>query len=199
MVAPHEILPAHCFQLTGQYYLASGKDAGNLAALGENTFTPAYIRYAFPRLGTHRPFFVTLAADDRGQLRRGLDAVDWIASEGLLYPRSDAAGLWPDGADDQLFLKELDLAVPLFAFASPGESDFPGVRLTAAIELVENAHFVLAPGGNFPARLLSAIPALQLNVAVPFSKIIPLLPQAAAAPRPFPLDTVINLPPVADP
>jgi hypothetical protein len=193
MLPAHETLPARCFHLTGQYYLATGNNAGNLTALGENAFAPACIRYAFPYLGTHRPFFVTLAADDRGKLYRGLDAIDWIAGEGLLYPRSDAAGLWPDGTEGQLFLKELDLAVPLFAFASPSESDFPGARLTAAIELVESAPFVLAPGGNFPARLLSAIPALQLNAAVPFSKTLPLIPLAAATPSVISLDSINNL------
>src|SRR3990172_153795 len=190
MVVPHDLLLAHCFQLNGQHYLVTGSGAGDLAALGEGAFSPVYVRYSYPLFGSRRPFFPAMAADDRGALYRGLDAIDWLIASGLLFPRSDAAGLWPDGSEDQLFVKELDLAVPPLAYAAAAEAEFPGVRLTAAIEIVEKATFALAPGANFPARLLSAIPAFQLNAAVPFTRATQLIPQAAANPRTIPLDAL---------
>ncbi|MEK6575423.1 MAG: hypothetical protein AABZ58_14030 [Chloroflexota bacterium] len=183
MLPPHELLPAHCVQLSGQYYLATGDGAGDLAALGAGAFSPVFIRYAYPRFETRRPFFPAMAADDRGALYRGLDAIDWLIASGLLFPRSDAAGMGPDGSEDQLFVKELDLAVPPLAYAAATEAEFPGVRLTAAIEIVEKATFALAPGANFPARLLSAIPAFQLNAAVPFTRATQLIPQAVVNAR----------------
>lgn len=187
MVVPHELLPAHCFQLSGRYYLAAGSGAGDLAALGAGAFTPTCIRYAYPRFETRRPFFPAMAADDRGDLYRGLDAIDWLADQGLLFPRADVAGMWPDGSEDQLFVKELDLAVPMLAYAAASLAALPGQRLTAAIEIVENTTFALAPGGNFPARLLSAIPAFQLNAALLDSRAARLIPQAVANPRTIPL------------
>lgn len=192
MLPPHDLLPAHCFQLNGQHYLAAGRGAGDLAAMGEGAFSPVCVRYAWPLFGPRRPFFPAMAVDDFGALYRGLDAIDWLIAGGLLFPRSDAAGTWPDGSEDQLFVKELDLAAPPLAYAA-AEAEFPGVRLTAAIDIVEMADFALAPGGNFPARLLSAIPALRLNAAVPFSKAVLLIPQAAANPRAIPLDSVAPL------
>ncbi|MBM4425115.1 MAG: hypothetical protein FJ030_17335 [Chloroflexi bacterium] len=194
MLPPHETLPAHCFQLDGQHYLATGNGAGALAASGQGAFTPAHIRYAYPQLETRRPFFPAMAADDVGKLYRGLDSIDWLIANGLLFPRADVSGLWPDAAADQLFIKELDLAVPPLAFASPSESDFPGVPLTAAIEIIENTTFALAPDGNFPARLLSAIPAFQLNAAIPIHQSIRLIPQAvASAPRAIPFNSLGDL------
>ena len=185
MLPPPDSLSAYALQLDGQYYLARGAGAPALAALGQDAFSPVSIRYAFPHFATRRPFFPALAADDRGRRYRGLEAIDWLSSSGLLFPRADALGVWSDGVEDQLFIKELDLAVPMLSYAAPSEApaDFPGHLLAAAIEIVENTTFALAPGGNFPIRLLSAIPALQLNAASLNSRTARLIPQVAANPR----------------
>lgn len=194
MIAPFDLIESvYCLQLNGGYYLVRSNTAGSLAALAAlapAAFTPVYLRYAFPQYGTLRPFFPAMVADDWGKLYRGLDCLDWLINNGLLYPRSDVAGLWPDGTEDQFVIKKLDLSLTLSAYVTATTSEFPGQILTAAIELVESATFVLAPGGNFPARLGSAIPIFQLNAALPFSKTIPLIPQVAANPHVINLDSV---------
>ncbi len=163
MFPPHEEFPFHFFQLNGLNYLARGDGAADLAALTESHFTPVFARYAFLQINTLRPFFPTMAADDRGSLYRGLDAFDWIAESGMLFPRSDAMGLWNDGSEDQLFLKELDLAVPPLIYISPSADQFPGVRLAAAVEIVSDAAFAIAPGGGFPHRIAASVSTFQLN------------------------------------
>jgi len=78
----------------------------------------------------------------------------------------------------------------MLVFASQTETDFPGVPLYAALEFVEamRTTFALAPGGNFPARLLSAIPAFQVNAAIPPAQLAQWVPQAVASPRTIGLD-----------
>jgi len=188
MTIPFEVVQAHSVQVEGRTYIVHGSGAEAFIASGQGAFAPVYLRYAFPRFGTLRPFFVTMAADDRGRLYRGFEAIDWIASSGILYPRSDAAGVGADGQADQFPLKELDLGVTMQAFASPGESEFPGHQLYAALEFVNDPAFALAPGGNFPARLLTSIPAFQVNAALPPTQLAQLIPPVAASPRTVGLD-----------
>lgn len=190
MRVPHDLVQAFCFQLEGQWFLVKGIDAETLAQEGEGAFSPVYVRYAFRRLGTHQPFFPFIAADDRGKLYRDLDVIDWLISYGLLYPRADAEGLLYTGQSDQLFIKELDLGVPLQVFASPAPDAFPGQLITAAIEIVADVPFALAPGGNYLIRLASAIPVLQLNAAVPLARAVPLIPHLAADPHLVEMDSL---------
>lgn len=188
MSVPFEIVQANCVQVDGLTYLVHGPGAEAFLAIGQGAFTPTYLRYAFPYYGTLRPFFVTIAADDRGKFYRGFEAIDWIANSGLLFPRSDAEGIYADGSEDQFPLKELDLGVSLQVYASRSEAEFPGNQLYVALEFVNEATFALAPGGYFPVRLLSAIPAFQVNAAIPITQLIPLIPQVAASPRTIGLD-----------
>ena len=62
------------------------------------------------------------------------------------------------------------------------------MQLYAALEYVNNSTFALAPGGNFPARVLSAIPAFQVNAAVSPAQLAQLIPPVAASPRVVGLD-----------
>lgn len=185
---PADLVQAFCFQLEGQWFLVKGIDAQTLAQLGEGAFSPVWVRYAFRQLGTHQPFFPTVGIDDRGKLHRDLELIDWLTSYGLLYPRADVDGLLYNGEAWQFVLKELDLGLPMLPFAVTGPDDFPGRLLTAAIELVADVRFAIAPGGNYPIRLASTIPVLQLNNAVPLAKALQLIPQAAADPRLIDLD-----------
>ncbi len=163
MLPPHEEFPFHAFQLNGLNFLARGDGAADLAALTDSHFAPVFVRYAFSQFNTLRPFFPTMAADDRGGLYRGLDAFDWIAESGMLFPRSDVMGLWSDGEEDQFFLKEFDLALTPLIFVSPSADQFSGDRLAAAVEIVSDAAFAIAPGGGFPNRIAASVPTFQLN------------------------------------
>jgi hypothetical protein len=195
MLVPVERIETSYFvELDRLHYLVRSQSAEhlrNFVQTGQGAYAPVYLRYAFLQYGTLRPFFPAMVADDWGKLWRGLECIDWLASNGLLYPRSDVSGLWYDGSDDQFVIKELDLALSYSIYASTSESDFPGQLISAALEIVESAAFGLAPGGNFPARLSSAIPTFQLNAALPFSKTVPLLPQAIASPHVIDLDSIV--------
>ena len=133
-----------------------------------------------------------MAADDRGSLYRGLDAFDWIAESGLLFPRSDAMGLWSDGSEDQLFLKELDLAVPPLIYISPSADRF-GDRLAAAVEIVSDAAFAIAPAGGFPNRIAASVPTFQMHRELIGILALQLLPQAIAHPRTITFDHIDDL------
>jgi hypothetical protein len=162
MVLSYEEFPYYAFRLRELNCLTRGDGAADLAVLAESHFTPVFVHYAFAQFNTLRPFFPTMAADDRGSLYRGLDAFDWITESGLLFPRSDAMGVWSDGSEDQLFLKELDLAVPPLVFVSPSTDRF-GERLAAAVEIVSDAASAIAPAGGFPNRIAASIPTFQLR------------------------------------
>ena len=196
MFPPHETFPYHCLILGALTFVVSGEGAGHLAGLAARSFSPVVVRYAYPRFETRAPFFPFMAADDVGTLYRGLDALDWIAQSGLLYPRSDAMGVWADGSEDQLFLKELDLAVPPIPFvaATPGEDGFPGSPLAAAVEIVPHSDWAITPGGDFPTRLSACIPTFQLHAGLIGLTAFDLIPRVLANPRPIPLDALDDFP-----
>ncbi len=192
MLPPHETFPYHCLSLGTLNIIVSGEGADHLARLAPRSFSPVVVRYAYPRFETRAPFFPTMAADDVGTIYRGLDALDWMAQSGLLYPRSDAMGVWADGSEDQLFLKELDLAVPPIPFvaATPGEAGFPGSPLAAVVEIVAQSDWAITPGGGFPARLVACVPTFQLHADLIGLTAFELIPHALADPRPISLDAL---------
>ncbi|MBI3242983.1 MAG: hypothetical protein HYZ49_11885 [Chloroflexi bacterium] len=187
MLPPHETFPYHCLSLGTLTFVVSGEGAEHLAGLAARSFSPVVARYAYPRFETRAPFFPVMAADDLGKLYQGLDALDWMAGSGLLYPRSDAMGVWVDGSEDQLFLKELDLAVPPLAFAaaSAGEADFPGSLLSAAIQIVSQSDHAITPGGDFPSRLSACLPTFQLHADLIGLMAFDLIPHVLTHPRPI--------------
>lgn len=195
MQPPYERFEAHCFQFGAHHYLAMGEDPGRLAGPGQGAFTPVCLRYAYPRFETRRPFFPYLTADDWGHLYRGFEAIDWLVSNGLLYPRADAAGVWIDGSQDQVFVKDLDLAVPMTVYAAASEdmAVFPGHAVRAVVEVVANADFAVAPGANVPLRLAAALPAFQMHARVPARTAMALLTAALSDPRRVGLDEVDEL------
>lgn len=185
MQPPHELFPFHHFQYGKLHCLSAGDRAGELAASGTQHFSPVVIRYAYPRYTTREPFFPAMAVDDVGGAYRGLEALDWIMDRGLLFPRSDAIGLRPDGSKDQLSLKELDLAVTPSVFVAKDENDFPGHPLAAAVQIVSRADFALAPGGGFPARLSACLPTFQLHADLIGPRVLALLPRLLTLTRPL--------------
>lgn len=170
-MVPFECLPLRCFRYNGYSYLIAGPNAPDWAGLLDtHAFAPVYARYAYRRVGTRQLFFPTVAADDRGQLHKGLELMDWLSNFGLLYPRADTEGVWLDGREDQLFIKELDLGEPQSVYVSAGGALFPGERLAAAIELSPGRPIDLAEGGDFPERIKAAVPALRLRAGLaPYS------------------------------
>lgn len=176
------------FEWGGRRLLAAGPGANRLASFGRHAFTPVCLRYAFLLYTSRQPFFPTLAADDLGVRYKDLQAFDWLSESGLLYPRADAVGVHADGTQDQLFLKELDLAVPAVPYVSAGEGEFPGWPVSAALQVVAEGDFAICPGGNFPPRLLAILPAVQLHVRIIGARLESILPRLLAVNAPIGLD-----------
>lgn len=183
MLPPHEVFPFYGFEVGGRLFSASGGGAADLAALGQGSFTPIYVRYAFPRADNYEPFFPVMTADDLGGIYREFDALDWLAESGLRFPRSDVIGLRPDGAKDQLFVKELDLAASAKVFVTAASAEFPGRPLAAAVQVVADSEYAIAPGGDFPARLSAFIPTFQMHARAVGPRALKLLHAALRRPE----------------
>ena len=158
MLPPHETLPYRLLRAGALTYLVSDLTADAPSGV--------CLRYAYPRLYSREPFFPTMTADDWGTLYRGMNAVDWLIASGPMYPRSDVMGLRPDATADQLFLKELDLAVPPMIYVAASVESFPGEPVAAAVEIATHLPYALAPGGQFPARIQAATPTFQMHAAL---------------------------------
>ena len=120
--------------------------AGETLAQGEIT-----VRYGIALLGKpHRCLVPDLVVADRGEILTGEAAWHFIMERGHLFPRADVLGYGGDGADEELFLKELDLALPFAVFAYRDAADtLPLARLDALIT---------AEADSFPKRLLEHLP-----------------------------------------
>ena len=93
------------------------------------------LRYGVVYLGKpHLSIVPALLALDYGAFKTGEDAWDFLLNKSNLFPRADVLGFGNDGADSQVFIKELDLMYP---FDIHG---FELVAWTAAIA-PEKKHF----------------------------------------------------------
>jgi len=72
---------------------------------------PITIRYALPFVYEPDSFFVQRIVDDFGRDFRGKDALDFAYRTGDAFPRAAVIGMRASsGAEEQIFLKQLDLA-----------------------------------------------------------------------------------------
>lgn len=119
---------------------------GSVAAQGELT-----VRYGIRILGKPQLTIVPdLVVADRGEMLIGEAAWRFIIERGHLFPRADVCGRFADGADEMLFLKQLDLALPFAVYAYDAAANVkPLARIDALI-----AHAASA----FPGRLLEHLP-----------------------------------------
>ena len=119
---------------------------------------PISVAYAFVLQSSGNLLFPYLAMDDRGALYKDLEAVDWIARRGQLFPRSDVHGTLDDGSTLELMLRDLDLAVPLKVFA-PQKDEFPGFALRGVIGLGIDP----ASDEDLPQRIADHLPIFNLE------------------------------------
>lgn len=124
------------------------------------------VRYAFAHGFTPGlRIFPTQSADDWGQIREGLEAIEWVARAGQRHPRSEVWGMHQDGSPAEYFNRDLDLALPLTAYAGQGEV-FPGEQLDAAVRVVEADEMALEPDDDWPVCLGLSVPTWKIHVAV---------------------------------
>ena len=128
-------------------------DEGETLARGE-----IHIRYGITLLGKPQLCLVPdLVVADRGEMLTGEAAWHFIMQRGHLFPRADVLGHDGNGEDRELFLKELDLALPFVVLAYREAADSaPFARIDALIA---------GDAGTFPKRLLAHLPRYE-NLAV---------------------------------
>ncbi|MFO7320782.1 MAG: hypothetical protein DIU68_003555 [Chloroflexota bacterium] len=133
--------------------LATAPEAGlEIIASGD-----LIIRYAIRYQGkTHYAIVPGLVVMDYGDLLTGEEAWDFLIKRSNLHPRAEVAGIRNDGADDMVFVKQLDLAQPVEVLVyADRASRTPLARPTALIG---------TSASDFPQRLSAYLP-LYPNVA----------------------------------
>jgi hypothetical protein len=109
------------------------------------------LRYGVIYLGKpHLSIVPALLALDYGAFKTGEDAWDFLLNKSNLFPRADVLGYGNDGADCQVFIKELDLMYPFDILAyDNAEANKPIAKIAAVIS--ENR-------GSLPTRLAEYAP-----------------------------------------
>jgi len=90
----------------------------------DETAEPIYLRYAFVTLGKEEHIFPAFLLDDWGSEVKGLGLYDWVAENGLYFPRAEIFGYKATGEKTQVFLRALDLVLKLRCYAF-GTADMP--------------------------------------------------------------------------
>lgn len=117
---------------------------------------PLWVRYGVRLLGKpHLSIVPGLVAIDYGELLTGDEAWDFLVRHSNLYPRAEVFGFRDDGRDDMLYVKQLDLALPMqvLVYTDP-QSSTPAARPSALI-----APEALAAA--LPQRVLDYLPRFE--------------------------------------
>ena len=109
------------------------------------------IRYGIVYLGKPMYSIVPdLVVVDYGEMLVGEEAWIFLTEQSNLYPRSDVFGYRNDGTDENLFIKELDFAIPVEVLAFANESDKTPIATLSALIAPESA--------TYPEKLLKYLP-----------------------------------------
>jgi hypothetical protein len=135
------------------------------------------IRYATAFLYEPDTFYIQRIVDDFGRDFRGQDAIDFAYQKGDAYPRATVLGVRASsGADEQIFLKQLDLARPMLpVIYSTADASIPVAQINAAVwvdDAVSAWHRAGDDDPHFSADLIRAVP----GYALPLTD-LPLLPE----------------------
>jgi hypothetical protein len=121
------------------------------------------IRYAMPFIYEPDAFYVQRIVDDFGRDFRGDDAFDFAYSKGDAFPRASVLGIRAStGEDEQIFLKQLDLARPMLPIVYASSQELiPITQINAAVWLdaAANWHRIETEDSPFPEELTRAIPS----------------------------------------
>lgn len=136
--------------------------AGDACALAigaadlEDSAVSLWVRYGVRLLGKpHLSIVPGLVAIDYGELLTGDEAWDFLVRHSNLYPRAEVFGFRDDGRDDMLYVKQLDLALPMqvLVYTNPQDST-PAARPTALIAPEAQA-------ASLPQRVLDYLPRFE--------------------------------------
>lgn len=127
---------------------------GGLTLLGECVAQGALtLRYAVPTLNPPIRWVIPgLLVGERGGAFTGRKAWDYMQDRWEHHPRADVVGLDPTGAKQTYFLKELDLAAQVRAYAYGDASTFVPLCLLDGI--------AAPPGFELPELAASYLPVI---------------------------------------
>ncbi|MBE0688574.1 MAG: hypothetical protein IH587_00450 [Anaerolineae bacterium] len=129
----------------GDLLCALGVDAAQTA-----TYTPFVLRYGIRYLGKPALSVVPgLVAIDYGTFLNGEEAWDFLLRRSNLYPRAEVFGYRNDGVDEQVFVRQLDLALTPETLIYANDA--------ATIPLARPLAYV-GPEEEAPPRLLEYLP-----------------------------------------
>ncbi|MCS7070550.1 MAG: hypothetical protein NZM00_03535 [Anaerolinea sp.] len=116
------------------------------------------VRYGICFLGKpHLSIVPGLIALDYGEFLTGEDAWDFLLKRSNLYPRGEVFGYRADGRDDMMYIKNLDLALPVHVLVYAGD---------AATRPLARAAALIAPAeAAIAARLRSYLPQYETAAA----------------------------------
>jgi len=129
----------------GDLLCAPSVDAGQTV-----TSTPYVLRYGIRYLGKPKLSVVPgLVAIDYGTFLNGEEAWDFLIRRSNLYPRAEVFGYRNDGVDEQVFVRQLDLALTpeTLVYADEG----------ATVPLARPLAYI-GPEAAAPPRLLEYLP-----------------------------------------
>jgi hypothetical protein len=140
-----QLQPPFVESLNGRLVLLpDGKSAALLIGRGRSTLRGRLIHrgnivlsYAFPLLYSTDFMFPQLAIDDFRREYHGQTAIEFMLDKANSYPRADAIGVrLSDGLQADFYMKEVDIAAGLHAFAHASSLvGLPLVRVLAAVWL----------------------------------------------------------------
>jgi hypothetical protein len=132
----HDGLNGRLLRIGGRRWVVLVVGGGERAAPGQMVCAgDLVVCYAVPYLYERREFVPHRVIDDFGREFEGNDALRFMVQKGDAFPRADVHGHWVEtGEWDTVFLKQLDMAAGLEAFAyRSASSQLPLARLDAVV------------------------------------------------------------------
>lgn len=144
-----DTVQGHVIDYAGEQFLATldiEAQPGSVE-IASGTFT---IRYGVRFLGKSFLSIVPgLVVLDYGDILTGDEAWDFLLRRSNLHPRAEVVGYRSDGKDDMVFIRDLDLALPVEVLVyRDAQATTPLARPVA----------VISSGDTLPARLLEYLP-----------------------------------------
>lgn len=140
-----------CLVSAGDRYALAGTPDPALTLVIAGTLI---IRYGICFLGKpHLAIVPGLIALDYGEFLTGETAWDFLLKRSNLYPRGEVFGYRADGRDEMMYIKNLDLALPVHVLAYADD---------AATRPLARLSTLIAPAADtLPPRLLHSLPHVE--------------------------------------
>lgn len=112
--------------------------------LEEGEEPAVYLAFALTTQGIAAQIIPSVLLDDWGKEIKGLALYEWVSENGLRFPRAELFGFSPDGQSVQYFLRDMELFVPLVAYAG-ADKELPITQWPRLTDVLLTALDVIAP------------------------------------------------------